>query len=117
MRIRNDVMRLISFAIREPFFQFLVLGCLIWAAVEYSSADRDRYLIDVGPVERQRIADTYAQQFGKPPTGEQLKDLIERYIREEIYWREGLSLKLDQGDEIVRRRIVQKYEFLQTNLG
>jgi peptidyl-prolyl cis-trans isomerase C len=101
----------------EPFVQFLLLGLLIWGGLEYLSAERDRYVIQIGATERQRIADTYARQFGQPPTGEQLAGLIERYVREEIYWREGLALRLDQDDEIVRRRIVQKYEFLQTDLG
>jgi hypothetical protein len=42
--------------------------------------------------------------------------LLDRYIREEIYLREGQALHLGQEDEIVRRRIVQKYEFLQSDL-
>ncbi len=114
---KGRVRRWLVWAVREPFFQFLLLGFLIWAGVGYWSAERDRYVIHVGPAERQRIADAYAQQFGRMPTAEQLKGLIDRYVREEIYWREGLALKLDQNDEIVRRRIVQKYEFLQTDLG
>lgn len=111
------VCRWLVWATREPFFQFLLLGLLIWAGLDYWSAERDRYVIHIGSPERQRIADTYAQQFGQPPSAEQLKGLIDRYVREEIYLREGLALKLNQDDEIVRRRIVQKYEFLQMDLG
>ena len=60
---------------------------------------------------------SYQQQFGELPTSAQLKELIDRRIREEIYLREGLALNLERDDEIVRRRIVQKYEFLQTDLA
>lgn len=102
---------------REPFFQFLALGLLIWGAVEYWNADGSRYRIDIGSAEQQRIATTYLQQFGHSPTPDQLQRLIDRHIREEIFVREGLALQLEKNDEIVRRRIIQKYEFLQTDLA
>jgi peptidyl-prolyl cis-trans isomerase C len=102
---------------REPIAQFVVLGLLIWGSAEYRSTQQDRYIIHIGSAQRQRIAVTYLQQFGQFPTPRQLQGLIDRYIREEIYLREGLALQLDKDDEIVRRRIVQKYEFLQSDLA
>jgi peptidyl-prolyl cis-trans isomerase C len=105
------------FGIREPFFHFIALGLLIWGGVEYWSAPGGLYTIDIGPTQRERIARSYQQQFGERPTAEQLQRLVNRYIREEIFLREGLGLHLDRGDEIVRRRIVQKYEFLSTDLA
>jgi hypothetical protein len=101
----------------EPFFHFLVLGLLIWSGVEYWHVQQSRYTIHIGFVERQRITSTYLQQFGQRPTLQQLEGLIDRYVREEIYWREGLALNLDKDDDIVRRRIVQKYEFLGTDVA
>jgi peptidyl-prolyl cis-trans isomerase C len=106
----------IEFVTREPFFHFIVLGLLIWVSGEYWNAHTDRYTIRIGPAERQRIAMTYRQQFGQLPTPEHFEGLIKRYIREEIFVREGLALNLEKDDEIVRRRITQKYEFLQTDL-
>ena len=43
--------------------------------------------------------------------------MIDTYVREEIYFREGLALGLDKADEIVRRRIAQKFDFLQQDLA
>jgi peptidyl-prolyl cis-trans isomerase C len=108
---------LLMFIAREPFFQFIVLGVLIWGGVEYWNVHHDRYTIQVGSAERQRIAATYQRQFGQLPTPIQLRGLIGRYVREEISLREGLALHLEKDDEIVRRRIVQKYDFLKTDLG
>ncbi|HEY4214148.1 MAG TPA: peptidylprolyl isomerase [Steroidobacteraceae bacterium] len=102
---------------REPFFQFIALGALIWSGVQYWTVHHDRYSIYLGPSERQRIAASYFLQFGSMPTAEQLGALIDRYVREEIVLREGLALNLDKGDEIVRRRIIQKFEFLETDLA
>lgn len=107
----------VAFVAHEPFFQFLAIGLLIWGCVEYWSAQDARHTIHLGNADRQRIIATYVQQFGQPPTPQQLESLTNRYIREEILLHEGLALGLDRGDEIVRRRIVQKYEFLQTDLA
>jgi len=59
------------FVAREPFFQFIVLGFLIWTAVDYWNAHHDRNTIHLGRAERHRIVIAYLQQFGQPPTPEQ----------------------------------------------
>jgi len=103
--------------LRDPFVHFALLGLLIWVGNAYWSAHRDRYLIRITASDRQRVATSYYRQFGVLPTSEQLEQLMDHYIREEIYLREGKALNLDVGDEIIRRRIVQKYEFLQSDLA
>lgn len=76
----------------ELFLQFMLLGTLIWGGVEYRSTDHDRYIITLGAAESQRITENYSQQFGQMPTPQELQGLIDRYIREEIYWREGVAV-------------------------
>jgi len=112
-----DAGRGFRWLVHEPFFQFLALGLLLWGVYQYTQTHDDRYVIRIGSAERERLAMTYRQQFGQAPTSEALKQLIDRRIREEIFLREGLALGLDRDDEIVRRRIVQKYEFLETDLA
>src|SRR6266568_3399987 len=114
---RAPARELIKSGMHEPLFHFILLGLLIWGGGEYLNAHHDRYTIHVGSTDCQRIATTYLRQFGQAPSPEQFQGLIDRYIREEIFLREGLALGLDKDDEIVRRRIVQKYEFLQTDLA
>ena len=109
--------RLLRFAASEPFFQFLALGLLIWAGVSYIEGHNERYVIHIGSAERQRLARTYREQYNQAPTAAQLRILVDQYIKEEISFREGLALGLDKGDEIVRRRIAQKFEFIQQDLG
>ena len=46
------------------------------------------------------------------PTPEDIRRLIENKVREEILYREALALGLDKGDNIVKRRLVQKMEFV-----
>jgi peptidyl-prolyl cis-trans isomerase C len=113
MRIR----RWLIFVAYEPFFQFIALGLLIWLGLAYIESMNQRYVIHVGSVQLQRLAIAYQQQYGQPPAAEQLRQLADRYITEEIFLREGLALNLDKDDEIVRRRIAQKFDFLQTDLA
>lgn len=43
---------------------------------------------------------------------EELQRLIDDYIREEVLHREAMQLGLDQDDYVIRRRLVQKLEFI-----
>ena len=103
--------------LREPLLHFFIVGAIIlWFARSHSAdADRHRILVDAGVI--QRLAVNYQQQYGSAPSGEQVDFLLDRYVRQEILYREGLALGLDREDEIIRRRIVQKYEFLQQDLN
>src|ERR1043165_501291 len=102
--------------LREPLLHFMVLGALIYLAARQFDGESDRYRIDAGPEQRARIATTYQQQYGVPPTERQLQYLLDQYVRSEILFREGLALGLDRDDEIVRRRVVQKIEFLNEDV-
>jgi hypothetical protein len=59
-----------------------------------------------------RVANHYHLQYGAHPSPEQLESLVDGLVKAEIFYREAVKLGLDANDEIVRRRLVQKYEFL-----
>ncbi|MDD2762548.1 MAG: peptidylprolyl isomerase [Opitutaceae bacterium] len=101
--------------VREPLLHFVLLGLLIWAGAEYREAHRRRYTIHIGPAEKQRITRNYFQQFGQPPAPGRIQELLDQYVREEIFVREGLALNLGQDDEMIRRRIAQQYQWLQSD--
>ncbi|HEX4241575.1 MAG TPA: peptidylprolyl isomerase [Steroidobacteraceae bacterium] len=101
----------------EPLAHFVLLGAMLFAldrAVE-EHARFSRIAITQDRIDR--IADNYRRQFGDSPSSPQLQALVDKYIDEEILYREALKLGLDREDEIVRRRLVQKYEFLQQDLS
>lgn len=101
----------------EPFLHFLVLGGALFLVSHYLD-QRGRYTrIVITPDTVTGIAESYRLQYGRLPTNSQLESLTDGYIRDQIYYHEALKLGLDQNDEIVRRRLVQKYEFLQQDLA
>lgn len=102
---------------REPFFHFVALGLLIFLARGLLDGTPEQYRITVGPQDVRRLASGYEWQFGRPPTGSEVNHLVERHIEEEILYREGVAMGLDEGDEIVRRRVVQKLQFLQEDVA
>ena len=103
-------------ALREPLLHFVLLGAAIYGVSETIEHFITQYRVVVTPERIQQLRDTYALQFGTAPTPTELKNLVNGYVREEIEYRESLALGLDRDDEIVRRRLVQKYEFLQQDL-
>lgn len=100
--------------LREPLVHFLVLGVLVYVAA--NRGESTRFEIDAGPDQRARLARTYYEQYGAPPTSAQLGLAVDEYVRNEILYREGLAMGLERDDEIVRRRVVQKIEFVNEDL-
>lgn len=105
-------MRFTSNLIREPVVHFLFFGCLLYAAASLHARTTDPQRIVVSDAVVKRLADRYAQQFGSMPPPDRLEYLIDRYIQDEVLYRQGTALGLGNDDEIIRRRIIQKMEFL-----
>ncbi len=111
-RIRTSRWRRV---VREPLLHFALLGTAIFIvahAAEQSKRDAQvSIVVDDGL--RQRLANLYRTQFGVAPTQSQAHALLDDYINDEMLYREALRLGLDQDDEIIRRRLIQKLDFLQ----
>jgi parvulin-like peptidyl-prolyl isomerase len=73
--------------------------------------------IIVSSAEIERLGYNWSKRWNRPPTETELQGLIESYIKEEVYYREALTLGLDQNDTILRRRLMQKMEFLSNDLA
>ena len=103
--------------LKDPLVLFLALGMVIfWIAAAGAGGDSDS-LIEVGQPDLVRLNDQWQAQMGRPPTPEELNGLVEQYIQEEVYFREAQRLSLDEGDIIVRRRLVQKLRFLTEDIA
>jgi hypothetical protein len=108
---------LLKSGLREPFFHFVILGALLFAFNEYLEARANHSRIEISKEQVEAISRNYKLQYGSTPSAEQLKVLVDSFIKEEVFYHEALKLNLDKDDEIIRRRLVQKYEFLQQDLG
>jgi parvulin-like peptidyl-prolyl isomerase len=102
--------------IREPLVHFVILGAILALAAHAYQVRHDTYRIEVTPARIANLSNKYALQFGSPPDAATLQQIVRDDIHDEILFRQGVALKLDQDDEIVRRRVVQKEQFLLQNL-
>ncbi len=53
----------------------------------------------------------------RPPTAEEIRGLVDDYVREEVYYREAMALGLDRDDTVIRRRLRQKMEFVSDDIA
>ncbi len=103
--------------LKDPLVLFLALGVAIFWIAALSSDKYGSELIEVGAPDINRLQDQWQAQMGRVPTAEELDGLIEQFIREEVYFREAQKLSLEDGDIIVRRRLVQKLRFLTEDIA
>ncbi|NEP12834.1 MAG: peptidyl-prolyl cis-trans isomerase [Symploca sp. SIO2C1] len=102
--------------LREPLVHFLVLGALLFGLYFWvgspSMASTSAKQIDISAPVIQSLKATWQLQWGREPTEQQLQTLVDNYVRDEVLYQEALALGLDNNDTIVRRRLVQKMQFL-----
>lgn len=105
--------------LKEPLVQFLLAGAILFFAYSYYQKQTDQQAreITVGDEQVGLMMMNYKTQTGALPTKQQLDAMIDNYIKEEISYREAKKMGLDKDDEIVRRRLSQKFDFLQTDLA
>ena len=100
--------------LREPLLQFTALGGVLFLAwplvADKVAPPQNRIVITAQQVER--ATDYFYQTHLRLPDPDELQPLIEDEIQTEVEFREGLALGLDRNDEIIRRRIKQKLEFM-----
>ena len=104
--------------LREPLVHFLLAGgalFLLYGALG-NNDDRD-YTIVVNDSDIEMLINRWETQWKRFPTENELQFLFDKFLEEEVYYREALNMSLDHNDEIIRRRMAQKMEFLTKDLA
>ncbi|HZS36311.1 MAG TPA: peptidylprolyl isomerase [Polyangia bacterium] len=106
--------------LREPLVHFALLGALLVCAdhlrgATASIAHARRIVVTQRQAEELRADLT--RRRGRPPTPDEERQEIERYVEEEALFRAALRLGLHESDTIVRRRLVQRMRFLEEDLA
>jgi hypothetical protein len=99
--------------LREPLVHFLAIGAalfLLFAWKGGSGAASGRIVVTRARLES--LSAGFVRTWQRPPTAEELKGLVDGYVREEVAVREAMATGLDKDDTIIRRRLKQKVDFL-----
>lgn len=99
---------------REPLVHFLLAGALIYALFAWrgEEADPASRSITIDRAQQAQLTLVFERTMGRAPTDAELDAQIERFVRDEVLYREALRLGLDQSDAVVRRRMAQKMDML-----
>jgi hypothetical protein len=110
---------LIARLLREPLLQFLALGAVLFAlyglAGKRGTEAPEKIVVSASQVAN--LGDAFVRTWRRPPNEHELQGLIEDYIRDEVFYREGRAAGLDRDDVIIRRRVRQKMEFLADEMS
>jgi len=104
--------------LNEPLLHFLVVGAALFLLFGAFGNDEDRdYTIVVDDSDIDLLINRWETQWKRFPTQDELQSLFDKFLQEEVYYREALNMSLDHNDEIIRRRMSQKMEFLTKDLA
>ncbi len=96
---------------REPLIHFALLGVALFVLFRLvAPTASDTIVVSADTVERLRSQQT--RRLGREPEPAELDAAIQTWADGELLYREAVALGLERGDPIVRRRLVQKMQFL-----
>ncbi|MES2489654.1 MAG: peptidylprolyl isomerase, partial [Pseudomonadota bacterium] len=72
----------------------------------------DETHIVVTATQQEALREAFRAELGRNPTAEELRTRLDRWIEEQVLYREALALNLDSKDAIVHRQLTQKMRFL-----
>jgi hypothetical protein len=91
----------------------MVLGVAVFVLYGAVAPDRaEERAIVVDAALRERLSAEHERRYGRAPEPDQLAREVDRWIDEEVLYREGLALGLDREDPLVRSRVVENMTFL-----
>ena len=104
--------------LREPLLHFLAAGAAIFLLYQVvGGRELGPREIVVSEARIEALAENFARTWMRPPTAEEIKGLVDDYVREEVYYREAVALGLDRDDTVIRRRLRQKMEFVSEDVA
>ena len=113
--------------IKEPLVHFLILGFLVFVWFENCNSsvfnDEDdtivvskEQLITLMQYQSKAFQPSYFDQQYIAMSDDERQELIDNYITEEVLYRESRKYNLDENDYIIKRRLIQKINFLYDNM-
>jgi peptidyl-prolyl cis-trans isomerase C len=106
--------------LREPLLHFLVLGAVLFAGYAYwkpGGGGVSSHQIALTLDDLRQLDLYFESQWHRQPTPDEFSHLVESKVQEEVLYREALAMGLDKDDEIVRRRMAQKMQFLAEDIA
>ena len=98
---------------REPLLHFLLIGAALFIYYGHHApggGDERRIIITQQQVDD--LAEQFRLTWSRPPTGTELRTLVDSYVHDEVLYREGMAAGLGREDTVIKRRVRQKIEVM-----
>ncbi|MEH0155914.1 peptidylprolyl isomerase [Limibacter armeniacum] len=101
----------------SPLLHFFLLGAVIFVIYHFTNSkpEVDTILIDNSDI--QQMVSKWEVKWNRKPNTEELSNLIDDAINQEVLYREALKMKLEHNDEVIKRRLAQKMQFITSDLA
>jgi len=107
--------------LKEPLVYFFVLGFVVFGLHSFlnrtNQESEDPFTVEVTSADIEWIRSSWEARMKRQPMQQELQGLINRYIRDEILFREAMAMDLDDRDLVIQRRLVQKLTFVFEDLA
>jgi parvulin-like peptidyl-prolyl cis-trans isomerase-like protein len=103
--------------LREPLFHFLVIGALLFLVYSMLNKNQREDEIIIDDYVINDLSAKWKMQWQRDPGVDELEKLVGLYIDQEVLYREALAMNLDHNDEIIKRRLAKKMEFISDDLA
>ena len=96
-------------ALREPLLHFLVLGGVLFGLDHalVTRADDPRTIV-MGPEVDAEARRTFVAARGREPTAQEMVQLRQVWLDNEVLYREGMAMRVNEGDTAIRERVIFK---------
>ena len=107
--------------LREPLLHFLLIGAALFGIYRFipigDAAPAPAREIRLSYGELTQLALLFQSQWRRDPTPAEFSQLVENKVQQEVLYREALAMGLDKDDEIVKRRMAQKMQFVAEDVA
>lgn len=99
---------------KEPMVYFCIVGALVYYFYTPDITDKDLTdsVVQLPGHFVDAQNDKFVQQYQRQPSEEELQSIIDQEVNAEILFREAWRLQLYVGDAVVKKRMIQKMQFL-----
>jgi parvulin-like peptidyl-prolyl isomerase len=113
--------------LKQPLLYFFIIGLFLFFLYEFTSTNKpeqDSNTIVVNKDTLLRFLQYRSKSFNEKTfeneldnfTKTELDNTINDYIKEEVLYREALKMNLDKYDYVIKKRLIQKLDFITNDL-
>jgi hypothetical protein len=101
--------------LREPLVAVALLGAALFVLYQAVAPPEVSQEIVVTADVLAGLRQDFRRRTGREPSAADERGLVDRYVADEAMVREAIAMGLDRGDIVIRRRLLQKMEFVLEN--